>query len=186
MIYLHHEKSIVSNIFCEKLLRDPAVVRQLDARCVLWPWDVTDEANRSNLLASLAKPCEHLNVPTSSFAMPRSLSNSLPIAARIRALLSSNPPPDQFPVLYIVFKMELSADPQASNSHLKMRSIAVYETTGNSTTADELVALLDEAYKNTTNADSNSGAQFHMRVQCNLPISYLYYSNTSLVYCKFL
>ena len=161
VIYLHHEKSIVSNIFCEKLLRDPAVVQQLDARCVLWPWDVTDEPNRNTLLSSLSKPNEYLNAPTSAFAMPRSLSRRLPIAARIGELLRSTPPPDKFPALYIVFKRELPTDLQAAKMACVSR-IAVYETSGNKITADELAALLDEAYKNSTIAVSNCGAKFRI------------------------
>ena len=54
------------------------------------------------------------------------------VAGRIANLIS-NPAPDDFPALYIVIKSELPDDRADI-----MRSISVYETSGNRINADEL------------------------------------------------
>ena len=73
---MHHELSSNSNIFCEKVLCDMGVVKQLDEHCVLWVWDVTDVGNRKALHASLARPCEYLLAHTGSLELPRSADRS--------------------------------------------------------------------------------------------------------------
>ena len=160
-------------MFCEKVLCDRAVMHQLDTHCVLWPWDVTDEANRNILLAfvSSARPLEYLSDNTTSFAMPRSLARSSSVAARIQELLRRNSSPDELPALYIVFRRE-PADLHsvtAATFHLTQLSrIAVYETSGNRLTADELASILEEAYNSCTNSTRTLGLKLSLLLFCSL------------------
>ncbi len=40
-IYLHHDSSILSNIFCSQLLCSESVVNYLTSNYVCWAWDLT-------------------------------------------------------------------------------------------------------------------------------------------------
>lgn len=48
-IYLHHDASVLSNVFCSQLLGFESVSQLLSANFVLWGWDVTFESNRAKL-----------------------------------------------------------------------------------------------------------------------------------------
>uniref|UniRef100_A0A0A9WH59 FAS-associated factor 1 n=1 Tax=Lygus hesperus TaxID=30085 RepID=A0A0A9WH59_LYGHE len=50
-IYLHHDKSVLSNVFCTELLGSSEVLETFNNFFVLWGWDLTNEANRNMLLA---------------------------------------------------------------------------------------------------------------------------------------
>ena len=41
LIYLHHDRSILSNIFCSQLLCAESVVNLLSANFISWAWDLT-------------------------------------------------------------------------------------------------------------------------------------------------
>lgn len=46
-IYLHHDRSVLSNVFCVQLLNNENIVKQLSENYVLWGWDVTCESNKN-------------------------------------------------------------------------------------------------------------------------------------------
>ena len=46
-IYLHHDGSILSNVFCSQILCADAVVSYLSNHFVLWAWDVTLPKNKA-------------------------------------------------------------------------------------------------------------------------------------------
>ncbi|KAJ8367154.1 hypothetical protein AAFF_G00330520 [Aldrovandia affinis] len=49
-IYLHHDSSVLANVFCSQTLCADTVVSCLGQNFVTWAWDVTKEANRARLL----------------------------------------------------------------------------------------------------------------------------------------
>nr|WHL25481.1 caspar [Eriocheir sinensis] len=49
-VYLHHDGSILSNVFCSQALCQVSVVDYLTANFVVWGWDLTHEANKARLL----------------------------------------------------------------------------------------------------------------------------------------
>lgn len=54
LIYLHHDRSIASNIFCSKVLCSSVMSTFLEENSLqIWPWDVTLEAGRGALLGFL-------------------------------------------------------------------------------------------------------------------------------------
>ncbi|KAL0279155.1 UNVERIFIED_CONTAM: hypothetical protein PYX00_000768 [Menopon gallinae] len=54
-IYLHHDESILCNVFCTQLLCCESVVHCLTANYVVWGWDLTFEANNLKFLDSVTK-----------------------------------------------------------------------------------------------------------------------------------
>ncbi|CAK9302706.1 unnamed protein product [Gordionus sp. m RMFG-2023] len=50
VVYLHHEKSILSNIFISLNLCSETVINYLNANFILWPWDVTHTSNKELFL----------------------------------------------------------------------------------------------------------------------------------------
>ncbi|XP_034835338.1 FAS-associated factor 1 [Maniola hyperantus] len=53
-VYLHHEQSVLSNVFCAQLLGCETVLQTLSANFVLYGWDLTDPHNNNLLLTSIA------------------------------------------------------------------------------------------------------------------------------------
>ncbi|VDL61191.1 unnamed protein product [Hymenolepis diminuta] len=54
LIYLHHDRSIASNIFCTKILCSDSMSAFLEENNLqIWPWDVTLESGREALLSWL-------------------------------------------------------------------------------------------------------------------------------------
>ncbi|CAB3229061.1 unnamed protein product [Arctia plantaginis] len=53
-IYLHHEQSVLSNVFCAQLLGCDAVLQTLQANFVVYGWDLTHQDNNNMLLSSVA------------------------------------------------------------------------------------------------------------------------------------
>ncbi|KAK8380594.1 hypothetical protein O3P69_016884 [Scylla paramamosain] len=49
-VYLHHDGSILSNVFCSQALCQVSVVDYLSANFIVWGWDLTHEANKARLL----------------------------------------------------------------------------------------------------------------------------------------
>lgn len=49
-VYLHHDGSVLSNVFCSQALCQISVVDYLSANFVVWGWDLTHEANKARLL----------------------------------------------------------------------------------------------------------------------------------------
>lgn len=49
-VYLHHDKSVLSNVFCSQLLCQESVVAYLTSNYVTWAWDLTLHEHRLKLL----------------------------------------------------------------------------------------------------------------------------------------
>lgn len=54
MIYLHHDQSVLANVFCSQLLCAESISSYLSANFVCWGWDVTFESNMNSFLERLA------------------------------------------------------------------------------------------------------------------------------------
>lgn len=54
-IYLHHDASVLTNVFCTQLLCSETVVSYLTLNFVTWAWDLTFESNKTFLLAILSQ-----------------------------------------------------------------------------------------------------------------------------------
>ena len=52
-IYLHHDNSILSNVFCSQILCAESVVAYLSNNFVTWGWDLTAEANKARCDSSV-------------------------------------------------------------------------------------------------------------------------------------
>lgn len=52
-IYLHHDKSVLTNVFCSQLLGFESVMEMLAQYFVLWGWDITFRSNAKKLDAIL-------------------------------------------------------------------------------------------------------------------------------------
>ncbi|XP_029474343.1 FAS-associated factor 1 isoform X3 [Rhinatrema bivittatum] len=49
-IYLHHDESVLTNVFCSQMLCAESVVSYLSQNFITWAWDMTKEANRARFL----------------------------------------------------------------------------------------------------------------------------------------
>ncbi|XP_041134083.1 FAS-associated factor 1-like isoform X2 [Polyodon spathula] len=49
-IYLHHDDSVLTNVFCSQMLCAESIVSYLSLNFITWAWDMTKEANRARLL----------------------------------------------------------------------------------------------------------------------------------------
>jgi len=49
-IYLHHDKSVMSNVFCSQMLCTEAVSQLLNANFLSWAWDMTTAHNKNKFL----------------------------------------------------------------------------------------------------------------------------------------
>ncbi|XP_061414184.1 FAS-associated factor 1 [Lethenteron reissneri] len=54
-VYLHHDGSVLTNVFCSRLLCAESVVTYLSQNFISWAWDVTAEANRARFLSSCTR-----------------------------------------------------------------------------------------------------------------------------------
>ena len=54
-VYLHHDNSVLANVFCTQLLGFDTVLQLLSANFVTWGWDFTYERNKEKFLASAAQ-----------------------------------------------------------------------------------------------------------------------------------
>ncbi|XP_078264682.1 FAS-associated factor 1 [Rhinoraja longicauda] len=50
-IYLHHDDSVLTNVFCSQQLCAESIVSYLSQNFITWAWDVTREANRARFLS---------------------------------------------------------------------------------------------------------------------------------------
>ncbi|XP_026478148.1 FAS-associated factor 1 [Ctenocephalides felis] len=53
-VYLHHDKSVLSNVFCTQLLGFESVIDALSRHFVVYGWDFTNPNNRNLFLSSLS------------------------------------------------------------------------------------------------------------------------------------
>ncbi|XP_063795636.1 FAS-associated factor 1 isoform X4 [Pseudophryne corroboree] len=49
-IYLHHDESVLTNVFCSQMLCAESIVSYLSQNFITWAWDMTREANRARFL----------------------------------------------------------------------------------------------------------------------------------------
>nr|XP_022318721.1 FAS-associated factor 1-like [Crassostrea virginica] len=49
-VYLHHDGSILSNVFCSQILCSESVVNYLSSNFITWAWDMTHETNCARLI----------------------------------------------------------------------------------------------------------------------------------------
>ncbi|XP_057696851.1 FAS-associated factor 1 [Corythoichthys intestinalis] len=49
-IYLHHDDSVLSNVFCSQMMCADSIISYLSQNFITWAWDVTKEANKARLL----------------------------------------------------------------------------------------------------------------------------------------
>ncbi|KAM3915405.1 FAS-associated factor 1 [Leptodactylus fuscus] len=49
-IYLHHDESVLTNVFCSQMLCAETIVSYLSQNFITWAWDFTREANRARFL----------------------------------------------------------------------------------------------------------------------------------------
>lgn len=52
-VYLHHDASVLTNVFCTQLLGSEGVIQTLETNFILWGWDLTFESNRTRLQNSV-------------------------------------------------------------------------------------------------------------------------------------
>ncbi|CAH1113595.1 unnamed protein product [Psylliodes chrysocephalus] len=52
-IYLHHDASVLTNVFCTQLLGFESVMQMFENNFILWGWDITFESNRRRLQLSV-------------------------------------------------------------------------------------------------------------------------------------
>ena len=52
-VYLHHDNSVLANVFCTQLLSCEAVLQVLSANFIVWGWDITYESNKQRFLSSV-------------------------------------------------------------------------------------------------------------------------------------
>lgn len=79
-VYLHHDNSVLSNVFCGQLLGNENIIKLLNENYILFGWDLTCESNKNMFLSSLTA-C----VTDSASLQIRNLSiNQFPIIIIIR------------------------------------------------------------------------------------------------------
>ncbi|XP_075472425.1 FAS-associated factor 1 isoform X2 [Ascaphus truei] len=49
-IYLHHDESVLANVFCSQMLCAESIVSYLSQNFITWAWDMTKEPNRARFL----------------------------------------------------------------------------------------------------------------------------------------
>jgi len=54
-IYLHHDNSVLANVFCSQILCAESVVNYLSSNFVTWGWDLTFESNKAKLLTMVTR-----------------------------------------------------------------------------------------------------------------------------------
>lgn len=52
-IYLHHDGSVLTNVFCDHLMKCDTIMQTLEHNFILYGWDLTNESNKNLFLSSL-------------------------------------------------------------------------------------------------------------------------------------
>ncbi|XP_066592439.1 FAS-associated factor 1 [Prorops nasuta] len=52
-VYLHHDSSILANVFCTQLLGFETVLQLLSNDFIVWGWDITHESNKQRFISSV-------------------------------------------------------------------------------------------------------------------------------------
>lgn len=53
-IYLHHDGSVLTNVFCDQLLKCDSIKQTLQHNFILYGWDLTYESNKNMFLSSIS------------------------------------------------------------------------------------------------------------------------------------
>lgn len=53
-IYLHHDKSVLANVFCDQLMKCDTIMQTIEHNFILYGWDLTFESNKNLFLSSLS------------------------------------------------------------------------------------------------------------------------------------
>lgn len=53
-IYLHHDKSVLTNVFCDQLMKCDTIMQTFEHNFILYGWDLTFESNKNLFLSSLS------------------------------------------------------------------------------------------------------------------------------------
>nr|CAH0098300.1 unnamed protein product [Daphnia galeata] len=59
-VYLHHDGSVSSNVFCTQVLCSESIASFLTANFIIWGWDLTATSNRQRLLNTIARHFDSL------------------------------------------------------------------------------------------------------------------------------
>ncbi|CAF2642727.1 unnamed protein product [Rotaria sp. Silwood2] len=49
LVYIHHDKTLLSHIFCSNILCCNSIIKYLNENYIVWPWDISSESNRTKL-----------------------------------------------------------------------------------------------------------------------------------------
>lgn len=52
-LYLHHDRSVLTNVFCSQLLGYETIIAELNSNFIVFGWDLTYENNKNMLLSSI-------------------------------------------------------------------------------------------------------------------------------------
>lgn len=53
-IYLHHDGSVLTNVFCDRLMKCDTIMQTLEHNFILYGWDLTHESNKNLFLSSIS------------------------------------------------------------------------------------------------------------------------------------
>lgn len=53
-VYLHHDGSVLTNVFCDHLMKCDTIMQTLEHNFVIYGWDLTHESNKNLFLSSLS------------------------------------------------------------------------------------------------------------------------------------
>lgn len=83
-LYLHHDASVLTNVFCTQLLGFESIMQILEKNFVLWGWDITFESNRQKFHTALAN-CLGLTAPLSLRNIPVDRLPAMVLIMKIRS-----------------------------------------------------------------------------------------------------
>uniref|UniRef100_A0AAR5PU01 UBX domain-containing protein n=1 Tax=Dendroctonus ponderosae TaxID=77166 RepID=A0AAR5PU01_DENPD len=115
-VYLHHDASVLTNVFCTQLLGCESVMQVIEKDFVIWGWDFTFESNKHKFCASIA-----------NYLGPHTVTNLKDI------------PVDRLPALVLLAKMRSSIEV----FNVIKGNVGVNEVLG---TLMECVQLIYESY----------------------------------------
>ncbi|GAB1597456.1 FAS-associated factor 1-like [Argonauta hians] len=85
-VYLHDDKSILTNVFCSKVLCSVEVVSYLTENFFVWAWDMTNDKNKKRLLSNATK---HFG-SVATMQIKNYIPNQLPLLLIISRARSTN------------------------------------------------------------------------------------------------
>ncbi|KAI5693375.1 hypothetical protein M8J75_014753 [Diaphorina citri] len=84
-VYLHHDSSVLSNVFCSQLLCFESVLEFLATSCVVWGWDLTYKSNQAKFLSSVSSSLGSVATMTLRSHMDIDRLPALVLITRMRA-----------------------------------------------------------------------------------------------------